>query len=86
MTKPVKIALTVLSFATATPALAASDSGHGPRRNNDVYDARVLDEAAPPGFGMPSPYDPPGLGPYDDGNYMRNRYNWMRLPPSAHGG
>ena len=85
MTTFIKITLAVLSLAIAAPAFAASDSGYGPRRKH-LYDAPVIQQAPPPGFGMPSAYEPPGLGPYDDGNYMRNHYNWMRLPPSAHGG
>ena len=80
-----KITLSVLSVAIAGPAMAANFNGDGLRRGH-VCDAELIYHAPPPGFGMVSPYDPPGLGPYDDGNYMRDRREWMRLPPSAHGG
>ena len=87
MTKLGMIGASLFSFVLVGPATAAaSDSGYAANPNYHRYDARMLHDAAGPGFGTASPYDPWGLGPYDDGNYMHNRHEWMRLPPSAHGG
>ena len=85
MTRFRTFAVAALAVAIASPAFAANERGDGVRRGH-AYDAGVIYHAPPPGFGVVGPYDPPGLGPYDDGNYVRGRREWMRLPPSAHGG
>jgi len=75
----------IFSVLLSGPALAASD-GYGMHHRG--YASRLVHPMPAPGFGTANSttYDPWRSGPYGDGNYPGYHDDWMRLPPSAHGG
>jgi hypothetical protein len=87
MTKVEIIGAAVSSLVLVGPAIAAGDGGCWMRRPGHEYDGQMMHRMPVQGFGIANPaYYPWRLGPYGDGNYPGNHDDYMRLPPSAHGG
>jgi hypothetical protein len=87
MTKLTIIGAGLFSLVLAGSALAASDGGPAMHRDYHEGDARPVFGMPSPGYGTPGPaYYRWRSGPYGDGNYPGNHDDYMRLPPSAHGG
>jgi hypothetical protein len=85
MTKIKIIGAALFSLLLAGPALSAG-SGYRTNQAYDEHNGRLIQRMPAEGTSVTRPAYAPWPGPYDDGNYSRNHDDYMRLPPSAHGG